>query len=419
MAINTGIFPNKALEMQHNPVKKMKTHDDYVAMLEQYKDTPYYDYLVNNNPWDWSRQVEFSPNLLQSIGEELGDYSARNQYYQGIQQQQNQWVSDYVEAMRQQEYNEPVNQVKREAAAGINPNLSPSLINPGSAAENDQPSQLVGQSQDSAVASLASAGMSVLSTAVGFIHQFQSIKSTSLDNELRSLSFNKGLQDTAMDLIKGGTSEFLANEAAFDASDWPQSLSLVESINKYFDRRIDKLPYSGKVKKRLHHIINDSIFSTRYNNDGSAVTGYTAGYEKMVNDLIADLRSSRNNLAQKSSLPGSESSSQNALRFYTDNIYKPIQDLILQVEKGRLSFDKSYFDNANQIGLGASKSVAESAGYQLKTDVLSIKKNITSTFAKINYKLRNDKKVTPTWKIALEAGLSSAEALILSRLAIN
>lgn len=205
MSINTGIFPDKAMVMQHQPLQKMKTHEDYVAMLEQYKDTPYYDYLVNNNPWDWSKQNEFQPTFWQSLGESLGDFSSRNQYYQGLQEQQNQWVSNHVEAMRQQEYNEPINQVQRNAAAGINSNLAPSSINPGSAAENDQPSTSVSWPSESDIQNVGQVGLSFISNLIGIAQSFQGLKQGSNSLIHQELSNNEQARDFVINMLAGSS----------------------------------------------------------------------------------------------------------------------------------------------------------------------------------------------------------------------
>ena len=189
----------------------MPTDESYLRSIEQYKDTPYYDYLVKNNPYAWSKQMEFAPTFFQGLGEAFGDYSARNQYYQGIVNNQNQWVSNYVEAMRQQEYNEPINQVAREMAAGINPDLAPGNISPGSAAENDQPPTGLTWPAESEIQNIGQVGLSFISNIIGIARSFQGLKSGSNALIHEELSNNEQARDFVINML-AGSSKFKDSE---------------------------------------------------------------------------------------------------------------------------------------------------------------------------------------------------------------
>lgn len=153
--------------------------DAYLKLIEQYKDKSYYNRLLEN-PWLFSKQAPFSPSTTQELSRSIfGDYSAWDNYYGLIQGNQSEWLSKMVDQMEQQDYNSPINQVAREGAAGLNSDLLGN-IEPGSAAENDQPSQGGIAMNPNGSSGMLDASKGVLDF-IGKIFQFgQSIQSLSL-----------------------------------------------------------------------------------------------------------------------------------------------------------------------------------------------------------------------------------------------
>lgn len=68
---------------------------------------------------------EFSPTFWQDLGERwFNDYSARDRFYAEQDQSADEYLSQLLDAQRQQEYNSPSAQAARERAAGLNPDVT-------------------------------------------------------------------------------------------------------------------------------------------------------------------------------------------------------------------------------------------------------------------------------------------------------
>ena len=112
----------------------------YWDAIEKYKGTSWYERLAAN-PNLRLRAPYYSPNFGDNVGLELfGDSSPWDNYYGEFRQKANDYLSEMVNQMGQQDYDSATGQVAREKLAGINPDISGGQgISPGSASENDQP----------------------------------------------------------------------------------------------------------------------------------------------------------------------------------------------------------------------------------------------------------------------------------------
>lgn len=178
----------------------------YLAQIEQYKGSSFYDYLLQN-PWMYSKQGPFEPNLGQKIAGLFNDNSAETNYYNTILSNQQQWLSEALEKFRQQEYNSASSQVERERVAGLNPDLNGG-VDAGSASENDQP--LLGHPQfgfDGSLSSIGSFFMNIYSLASGFAKDAISMQSMMNDLTSEDLDINQKIVSATSDFIKGHVSQ--------------------------------------------------------------------------------------------------------------------------------------------------------------------------------------------------------------------
>lgn len=382
--------------------------DDYLSEIEEYKNSPYYKYLLTN-PWLAGNQRPFSPNFWQSIGESLGDTSARDSYYANLQSKRSEWLADALDRFRQEEYNSPLAQVERERIAGLNPDLNGS-ISAGSASENDQPIQGVDMpnSDLGSVPQLFSLGNTILTSAMQFASAFQSIRGNSIENRMRSLNLTDSLKSSVWSAISDGTGEFLNTHEDFDSS---QIISNFEPLSKAIINRIERLPYSRRNKKQMISMVNDLVFAT--DSDGSYSP--SVKYQTMVNDLLSNLSKSRNDFARSYASPGGEFESPKNIRWISNNIYKPIEDINAEVLKLMSKYNKSYYSSAS----GSLKADAENTQYRFQSDLMNVKDRLVSAFERINKRITGSKDLSPLAKLALEAGVSSAEALVFSKLQIK
>lgn len=389
--------------------------DDYLSAIEQYKDKDFYQYLLNN-PYLAGNQAEFTPNFLQMLSESLGDFSARRSYYGNLQSLRSEWLSNSLEQFRQQEYNEPINQVNRERLAGINPDLAPGMISPGAAAQNDQPLGSAPAMQapgSSSIGDIANLGQSFLGSVFSVVSSLQSLRSVGLENKLRTLQVSSGFTDVAKDMLETGVTEFWNGlDNAADITNVFESGEFIDSLTKQFSNRLRSLPVSSRDKKRIRGILDDLIYSK--NDDG--VRSYSTYFQSLVNDSISKLKSSRNNLVKSSGLVGSDTSDTKALSFIGSKIYRPIIDAELELQRIQLKYNTEYLSTP---GLGANRGAAENAAYQMQKEMLDVKKRLTNAFSAINKKILGSSDLSPIWKLALQAGVASAEAFSISKLGFS
>lgn len=388
----------------------------YWDEIEKYKGTDYYERL-KNNPWLMDNQAAYTPGMFPAIGEALfGDYSARVNYYNGLHTQAQQYLDKMLSLIHEEGYDSAAGQVARDRLAGINPDLQGGApVSAGSAAENDQPFNdpldASGNSSPS-VQQAFNIGSQFISTALSWVSAFQGMRSASLDNDLKSLGVVNGLQDGVESFIKQGTSEYFNGLEVPPGSSletiWNKQLSAhgVYPVVNYFQERVHELPVSHRMKKKLSSMVEDFI---------GGENGYTARYQTMVNDLLSNLNKSRNNLASSSALPGASQESSAALRFLGNELYKPIADLQVQVERLILEGKNAYHGAFNSAGGPQSLAAGDIAAAKASSSMNSMKDDIIRSFTQIRKKIINSSDLSPTWKLALEASLSGIQGLVVSR----
>lgn len=403
--------------------KKPRTDDDYLKSIEQYKDKSYYDRLLEN-PWLFSKQQDFSPTLLQQIGETFGDTSARDNYWAGILQNQNQWLSDTIKSYEKQEYDSAQEQVKRQAASGINPDLAMTAT-PGEGA-SPSPESLPGveMNPQSALADMFNLGQSVLSFSLGFYTNLQQVRGLTLENNIKSLQSNDVLTDTAWRVIKEGIGESIPGlnytpntpvDVIFkDGKLWD---SLTDSIS----RRIDKLPFSRRERRKLKSVMDSLIWNESTDGDSSDSPdgkpfysrGFSTAFQTLANGMLKDLLNSRADVSESSGRIGSDTESQTVMRFIGNQIYRPLNELAVDVQKALLTKNQSYLNAFNKAGGGAHQADAEITGYRMQSDTLNIKRRVMNAFDAINKKITGSRMIPPLWKLALQAGVAAAESKFL------
>lgn len=154
----------------------------YLEHIKQYEKSPFYQQLVDN-PYLHSKNSPFEPSFFQQLGESFfGDYSARAEYYGNLDNQRNQYLTEILGQMRQQDYDSAPAQLERMKLAGQNPDLNGgSSISPGSSAENDQPAGAYHYPQQASAAEIvggfADLTMKAYSFASGFAKDMLSFQS--------------------------------------------------------------------------------------------------------------------------------------------------------------------------------------------------------------------------------------------------
>lgn len=265
--------------------KSRHSDDDYLNSISQYKDKSWYDRLLEN-PFMASKVDEFSPTFWQEVGENLlGDTSARDNYYAQISSQREQWLSDMLQQLHQQDYDSPVEQVQREKLAGLNPDLNGN-ITPGSAAENDQPINPVGFPMGSdtgdVVRTIGSTAMSFCTNLVGMAQSFQSLKLGNLDLESKEISNNVSARDFVLNQIAG--TSFFNSEIDLDhMSPGDLANNIISSSYK-----VDYSMYSPRVRKMIKTMFNRYAKDVRSGRSPMAVESFKS---ELRNKIASNNRS--------------------------------------------------------------------------------------------------------------------------------
>lgn len=183
----------------------------YEDAISQYKGSSFYDTL-KTNPYLVGNNAEFSPTLLQSLGELFGDSSARDRYYADLRSKANEWYSQQIEAMRQQDYNSAPSQVNQMRVAGLNPDLQD--VQPGSAAENDQPIGNGPQmSSEDSISAFANLTLQAYSFASGFAKDMLSFKSLSSEIEGKDIENGNKILPLVEDFFRSSISRPYKDES--------------------------------------------------------------------------------------------------------------------------------------------------------------------------------------------------------------
>lgn len=243
----------------------------YYDLIEQYKDNPEaYEYLLSN-PYLRSKISSFSPNLGQSLLMGLGDYSAQDNYYNEFRQKALNFYSEWAKSMYEQKFESPVEQVRRESAAGINSDLAPQSVSPGEAAENDQPfdvTQMPGAGEGVRVAGeMAQYGLQFISGIMAFGKQIQDFNIGSF----QKIGLELGASSSASDYVLGQL-------AGLSDSD----LQSPENVLK----NLDLSSYSRSTRKFLQRYI------TRFND--SENLGLATKVAEYRNEMLRANRDSAN-----------------------------------------------------------------------------------------------------------------------------
>lgn len=400
----------------------------YLDSIEKYKGTSYYDTLYSN-PHLFGRNETYKPTGLESLGDtllQIGTFGASGspfsdggsqRYRQDLLSKSNSFLTETIDKYRQEVKNDAVTQAQDLRNAGQNPDLTGG-ISAGQASENDQPieSTSMPSEQDSGIMSVVSFGMSFLQSCLSTYSSLQSIAGAEIDNEARSLSLSGALEGEAWNIIKDATGYFINNELDFKpgsaieilGKDGENYSSLVDSIN----HRIDSLPYNNKNKRKLKKLVKPLIYTE---DKDSGVIDLTANYENLVNNLISSVHESRNKVTSSYGLKGADEQSQQAMRFIGMQVFKPLNDLLLENQSLGEELKKRYQSASLTEGLPELRAGAEGANYLLQKELKGFKNKVSSRFNQIERKLHYAG-LSPSWELAIEAGLLFSEGYVYNML---
>lgn len=385
----------------------------YLDYISQFQGTDWYNQFLN--AYNSYKSQSFNPNWFQQLGFELfDDTSAWNNF-------ENTRLSAFWDnfgrindAMHQENFSLPSAELARRKAAGINDDLSGATqIGSGTPGNIDQADMAVPALNDGSnmIQDISNVGQTIISTALQLYSGFQSIRGADLDNLSKSLLLSGSITNEAWRVIKEGSSEFW-NGLNYTPGSSIDVLfkdgKVYEPLVQAISNRIDKLPYNRRIKRDMKKSIDSLIFSM----DDEGNKSFSSSYQTLMNNLGVDLFKSRSEFTKSSGEIGSDQESQTAMRFIGHTIYRPLNDLMLEVSRLQSQNNSAYLKEINPT----LKAQSENSEFSLKIGLKSIKNRLTKTFEDINKKITGSYDLSPAWKLALQAGVTSAEAFALSKI---
>lgn len=252
--------------------------EQYRQAIEQYRNEPWFDESVlMSNPHLRSKQARFTTDPLTGLFNYKG---AAATYYGNMRSDAMNWLDERTKQLREEWYNSPVNQVQREAAAGINSALSPDSISPGEAAQNDNPipaSYHNGTSESGM--HIANAGLSFIGNILSFAKEIQSLNI----GKASKVSAELGASSSARDMV--------LTELSHVYEDNPESFKDFDSLSKVVSNLRLFRGYSRDTRKFLEHYLQ------RYNENE------TMGLDALVAELRNRIVSANRDTAETMSSP--------------------------------------------------------------------------------------------------------------------
>lgn len=164
-----------------------------------------------SNPYEGR---EFTPSFWQHLGEQLlGDYSARDKWYAEQDQAADEYVSQLLDAQRQQDYNSPAAQAARARAAGQNPDLigTEGASEAAAAAPDDTPPTMDQGTNPfeglSSIVSSVGSVIGVLSGGVSFFQALEDLNGSRIRNDWMDINGALGAYPGLMTALAGSETE--------------------------------------------------------------------------------------------------------------------------------------------------------------------------------------------------------------------
>lgn len=263
--------------VEPSPSRYDAWYADYLKSIERYKGTSFYQELLNN---PYASKQDAPLNFFQQLWKDMtGTSAAETNFYNQREQSAAEYMSQILDAHRQEQYNDPAAQLAREKAAGLNPALNGgqnlSAGETGEVAPDDTP-PVPAETQDDlqAAGNVMNFGFSLFQNFLSMAGAMQSLQSQSLANDQAELS----LTDSGWDQLIKFAVENVSPEFS-QVQDWG-SLS-EEQQNGMIDAELGRL---------MDHL-QSGTFSNMYNRKKLRSLG------RRLESLLAD--SGTDNLAYR------------------------------------------------------------------------------------------------------------------------
>lgn len=332
--------------------------DWYDKAIEQYKGTSYYDTLASN-PYLVRNAAPFSPSFGDKFAQMFGDYSAGNRYYADLHNRAAGYLNEQIEKMRQESINLAPGQVAQMRAAGLNPDLQG--VQPGSAAENDQPFEPASFPDaihpQEIVTTVAQTGISLVSEVMSMAQGIQGLAAGAGQIVAQDIANHSG----AMDLLM---SEIINTIPTADLKD-PAHIESTTILN-VLDDIIGDTSYSSHTRKILK----------RYSKSLQGDSG-TAKIAQLKADLIDKYHRSKKSIA---GVRGDGFFDED-FGTWIENLSKFFNDYVISADKARYdrsiaedSYNTDYYESRDAKTAAAAGNAADKAATTQSENVQMLEK---------------------------------------------
>lgn len=262
-------------------------YDDYMARIEQYKDSNFYQELLNNPYYQYQ---EYSPTWFQGVWAELShSTSAFDRFYNERKTSGDEYLSQVLSAKRQQDYNDPAAQLARRTAAGLNDQLnggsqigsgeSPATVPDETPPNQPEPGQDAQQALD-----VAGIGFQLFTGMMNFGSFVQEFSGKSIANAMADVQLTDQGFDSMVKLLAG------SSEMPDSADDYKElseeernalDLSMIQQLDKAVKEGQLGDMYSTKRAKRLMKMMKGVV---SYDKNGKP----TLAYQNYRSKLLAE-----------------------------------------------------------------------------------------------------------------------------------
>lgn len=157
-----------------------------------------YEDLKNSNPY---RNQSYKESGWQRFLSSLGFRTQADAWKENMSVQAAEYDAAIAQKQFDTEYDSPSAQAARMRAAGLNPDLDPSSISPGSPGSmgEDPSTPMQSSGDEETLGNIANGVMSAFTSALGIVTTFQGIHRNHLENMLLGFNSSKAISDFAKD----------------------------------------------------------------------------------------------------------------------------------------------------------------------------------------------------------------------------
>lgn len=276
--------------MSYSIDRHTRDYQDYLARIEPYKGSTFYEQLKNNPYMTYQKApLNFFQGLWSNI---TGDSSFEDRFYNERQTSALEYMEQVLDAQRQQNYDDPAAQLARRRSAGLNDDLNGGEAigtgTPGEAVPDETPPETPYSDAISVAGRVAQGSFELFQSAASLFGFFQDIAGKRLDNAAKDIALTDSGYDSIIKLLAGSSAlpetrdEYEGFSEAEKKSLDDELFDTLEKTYKFGDM---KDMYSTKRVKRLMKLLRGTA---QYDKDGRPTLAYQAYRDKLLAQRYGD-----------------------------------------------------------------------------------------------------------------------------------